>query len=428
MRSKWVEGKLGDFIELKRGYDLPAAQRIRGSYPIISSSGETDCHHEFKVRGPGVVTGRYGTIGQVFYVDQDFWPLNTALYVRDFKGNDPKFVSYFLKTVDFWAYSDKAAVPGVNRNHLHEAKVIIPGLPAQKDIARVLGLLDDLIANINLTNATLEAIAQAIFKSWFIDFDPVHAKAKGLIPEGMHEATAELFPDSFEESVSGVVPAGWRMSPFGKLLCYAIGGDWGTEGPAEGNDERVAIIRGTDIPDLKTGSGMRVPIRYTSKKKLGTRRLVDGDLVLEVSGGSKDQPTGRALYITKELLATFDCPVEPASFCRLLRPTSKEIGLILGQHLEYIYSQGKTWEYQNQSTGIANFQTTHFLEAELVMVPSQKVMQAFNDLVRPMIDMIHANIAEARTLEEIRDTLLPRLISGKLRIPEAEELLEAVAA
>lgn len=114
------------------------------------------------------------------------------------------------------------------------------------------------------------------------------------------------------------------------------------------------------MPDLQSGMMNRVPIRYTSQKKLASRKLQDGDLVLEVSGGSKDQPTGRSLYMTNGLLSQFDCPVEPASFCRLLRPTEPKQGLLLAQHMTYIYADGKTWQYQNQSTGIANFQTTHF--------------------------------------------------------------------
>ncbi|MFX8860296.1 restriction endonuclease subunit S, partial [Acinetobacter baumannii] len=92
-----------------------------------------------KVKGPGVVTGRYGTIGNVYFVKEDFWPLNTTLYVRDFKGNDPRFIAYLLKVVYFNSYSDKAAVPGVNRNHLHQAIVSIPALPEQRAIAAALG-------------------------------------------------------------------------------------------------------------------------------------------------------------------------------------------------------------------------------------------------------------------------------------------------
>ena len=175
----WRMTSLGEVVELKRGYDLPQRDRIPGSVPLVSSSGVTDHHAEAKVKGPGVVTGRYGTLGKVFYVEEDFWPLNTTLYVRDFKGNDPRFISYFLRTLDFFAYSDKAAVPGLNRNHLHQEVVRIPPLDEQCAIAHVLGTLDDKIELNRRMNETLEAMARALYRSWFVDFEPVRAKMEG---------------------------------------------------------------------------------------------------------------------------------------------------------------------------------------------------------------------------------------------------------
>ncbi|THJ34199.1 restriction endonuclease subunit S [Lampropedia aestuarii] len=424
MSSEWLQGKLGEFIELKRGYDLPQAKREPGEILLVSSSGITDKHSSAMVKGPGVVTGRYGTLGQVFYIPEDFWPLNTTLYVKDFKGNDPKFIHYFLKTIDFFAFSDKAAVPGVNRNHLHEALVNVAPLKEQIGIARVLGDLDDRITLLRETNATLEAMAQALFKSWFVDFDPVQAKQQGCAPEGMDAATAALFPDSFEESELGMVPKGWRLVPFGECLSHTIGGDWGNDAPDESNDTRVAIIRGTDIPDLHACSENRVPIRFTTQKKLKNRELKAGDIVIEVSGGSKDQPTGRSILITEEILSRFDCPVEPASFCRLFRPSQIDLSYLLAQQLIFIYAQGKTWEYQNQSTGIANFQTTHFLDTELVAIPTEDVLKKFCEIVVPLVAQM--NGSRIRQLTELRDTLLPRLISGQLRLPEAQALVEPV--
>ena len=208
------------------------------------------------------------------------------------------------------------------------------------------------------------------------------------------------------------LPKGWNSVPFGCLLSHTIGGDWGTEAPDTVNDTRVAIIRGTDIPDLDQAQLSRVPIRYTNKKKLATRRLQVGDIVLEVSGGSKDQPTGRSFHMTANALREFDCPVEPTSFCRLLRPVSLEVGVVLSLHLSCIYQQGKTWEYQNQSTGIANFQTSHFLEAELVVVPPNPVLEVFFGMISPILERRHD--AQGRKLALTRDTLLPKLMSGEL--------------
>lgn len=161
----WATSTLGEAIELKRGYDLPSRDRRDGPYPIVSSSGVSGYHADAKAKAPGVVTGRYGTLGEVHYITQDYWPLNTSLYVRDFKGNDPRFISYFLRSLDFIAYSDKAAVPGLNRNDLHTAMVHLPPINEQRAIAHILGALDDKIELNHRMNETLEATAQLRFSA-----------------------------------------------------------------------------------------------------------------------------------------------------------------------------------------------------------------------------------------------------------------------
>ncbi|MBL0653002.1 restriction endonuclease subunit S [Aeromonas caviae] len=334
----------------------------------------------------------------------------------------PEFLYYnlSLRKDEIRGLAGGSAQPILNKSAFGQVRFDCPPLLQQKAIAAAVGPLDNRITLLRETNATLEAIAQALFKSWFVDFDPVHARARGEEPAGLAPEIAALFPDSFEESEVGLVPKGWKFMPFGELLSHTIGGDWGDEAPNDKNDTQVAIIRGTDMPGLQSGMIGRVPVRYTSQKKLASRKLQDGDLVLEVSGGSKDQPTGRSLYMTNGLLDQFNCPVEPASFCRLLRPASHDLGVLLSQHMTYIYADGKTWQYQNQSTGIANFQTTHFLETELVAVPTDDVLKSFAEIVRSMIDRSH--LTQIAQLATLRDTLLPRLISGQLRLPEAEAM------
>ncbi|WP_299428142.1 restriction endonuclease subunit S [uncultured Meiothermus sp.] len=118
MGIEWREQLLGEVATLQRGFDLPTQERKSGSVPIVSSSGPSDTHSEARVSGPGVVTGRYGTIGQVFYIEQDYWPLNTTLWVKDFHGNLPRYIYYLLQTIDFHQFNDKSSVPGVNRNHV----------------------------------------------------------------------------------------------------------------------------------------------------------------------------------------------------------------------------------------------------------------------------------------------------------------------
>ncbi|HNB54872.1 MAG TPA: restriction endonuclease subunit S, partial [Anaerolineales bacterium] len=122
----WNSGTLGDFFTLQRGYDLPQRERHDGTIPVISSAGVFAYHNEAKAIAPGVVTGRYGSIGKIHYIEEDYWPLNTTLFVKDFKGNDPLFISYLLTRINFDDFNDKTSVPGINRNHIHSIKAAIP--------------------------------------------------------------------------------------------------------------------------------------------------------------------------------------------------------------------------------------------------------------------------------------------------------------
>ena len=149
MSAPWKSESLGNVATLQRGFDLPSRLRKQGTVPIVTSSGIEARHHEAKVKGPGVVTGRYGTIGEVFFVREDFWPLNTTLYVQDFHGNNPRFISYLLRTIAFATHSGKSGVPGVNRNDLHEIVVPLPPtLAEQEAIAEALSDADALIESL----------------------------------------------------------------------------------------------------------------------------------------------------------------------------------------------------------------------------------------------------------------------------------------
>lgn len=417
-------------IPMARVTDVKYGALNLGSARQVSIETFRDYSRRYKAKPRDIIISRVGSYGNTAWVVETEFCLGQNVSSISPKTIDARYLFFALNSDLIWSQIESKVVGSTQKTlslkAIKELKVPRFGEKLEQDIGTLLGVLDDRITLLRETNATLEAIAQALFKSWFVDFDPVHAKQQGRAPEGMDEATAALFPDSFEESELGLVPKGWRLVPFGQLLAHTIGGDWGGDVPDDKNDTRVAIIRGTDIPDLQSGANSRVPIRYTSSKKLASRKLQHGDIVLEVSGGSKDQPTGRSLYLTDGVLGQFDCPVEPASFCRLLRPNSGDLGVLLGKHLAYIYSQGKTWEYQNQSTGIANFQTTHFLETELVVVPSNEVLSEFANTVRPLIDRSH--VTQMQALAELRDTLLPRLISGQLRLPDAEAMLDEVGS
>lgn len=174
----------------------------------MGSAGQNGSHNVAKAKGPGVVVGRSGaSMGRVHYSESDYWPHNTCLYVTDFQGNNPRFAYYVLGSLDLAGYNSGSAQPSLNRNYIYGMPLKIPSRVQQDSIVEVLSALDDRIALLRETNATLEAIAQALFKSWFVDFDPVHARARGEQPADLSPEVAALFPDSFEESELGTIEA-----------------------------------------------------------------------------------------------------------------------------------------------------------------------------------------------------------------------------
>ena len=304
-------------------------------------------------------------------------------------------------------------MPSLNTKILSDVRILYPPLPDQRAIAHILGTLDDKIERNRRMNQTLEEMARAIFQDWFVDFGPVHAKLEGQEPYLPPELW-DLFPDRLVDSALGSIPAGWETRAFGTLLDDVIGGDWGKETPDSSNTEQVSVIRGTDLPNLRGGGVGSVPFRFTTMTKADRRMLQDGDIVVEVSGGSPTQPTGRSMMVTKNLLDRFPGTAVCASFCRRLRPRGWIEGLLASQHLDFLNSAGKMWEYQRQSTGISNFETKRFLEEESIVWPSDCLAAQFANVIGPIVRNTTKN--ESMTLVTQRDALLPQLVSGELRI------------
>ena len=412
MAGEWRDCVLGDVVELKRGYDLPQQDRHAGKVAIISSSGPSGFHDEAKVKGPGVVTGRYGTLGEVFYVREDFWPLNTTLYVRDFKGNDRRFISYFLRGLDFFAYSDKAAVPGLNRNHLHQAPVSVPSdLDEQRAIAHILGTLDDKIELNRRMSETLEAMARALFKSWFVDFDPVRAKSEGRDP-GLPKLLADLFPDSFEDSALGQIPKGWEVKAIGELA-DVVGGS------TPKTDRTEYWEGGThDWVTPKDLSTLSVPVLLDTERKITDFGLA------QISSGLL--PVGTVLLSSRApigYLAIAEIPVAINQGFIAMRPRKGTSNLFLLRWAKAAHDE--IVSHANGSTFLeiskASFRPLR------VVAPAGPVMNAFDRLLRPLYQGVVRHVRQSRTLATLRDSLLPKLISGELRVENADRFVEAVA-
>jgi len=338
---------------------------------------------------------------------------------------DPRFLLYLWLSPDFQRTIASRAVHGstVDRillTELSEYPVEVPDLPEQQRIAHILGTLDDKIELNRRMNQTLEAIARAIFKSWFVDFDPIHAKAEGREPVGMDPETATLFPDSFQESALGKIPKEWGTSQLADHITLALGGDWGKPEPDGTFTEPVYCIRGTDLPALGQGDIADLRLRYLKPSSLRKRALEPDDLVFEVSGGSPTQSTGRSLIVNKALRSSYEYPLVCTNFCRLVRFNSPEIGLFIAMLLDRLYSLGEFFQHETGTTTIKNFAFAKFVQNHQIVLPDERVMSAFSRLVKSLLGARDQNGVESFSLSFTRDTLLPRLLSGEIEVPAEE--------
>lgn len=397
--------RLGDVITLQRGFDLPKKNRKPGNVALVSSAGISDYQAETKVQPPAVITGRYGTLGKVFYLEKPCFPLNTTLWVKDFKGNVPRFCKYLLETIDFYSCSDKAAVPGVNRNHLEELVVRKVSVPDQKAIAHILGTLDDKIELNQKMNQTLEDIAKAIFKSWFVDFDPVRAKAEGR-PTGLPPEISDLFPEELVDSEIGEIPKGWVVSPISDFALH----NKKTVNPSKSGD----TYEHYSIPAFD--SGQTPVLDFGVDIKSNKTVVVEGSLLV-----SKLNPNTPRIWLPKpkdaheQICSTEFMVFTPNENANIAFLWGVFTSSSVSKRMEAIVTGTSKSHQRVKPKDVCNIE---------IGAPNDRLMRTYGDIVLPILNRTINSISESNVIAELRDTLLPKLISGELRIPDAEKFLE----
>lgn len=371
----------------------------------MGSAGPNGTHSKSLAKGPGVVIGRSGaSAGKVHFIEVDYWPHNTCLYVTDFLGNNPRFAFYLLQMLDLGTFNSGSAQPSLNRNFIYSIPLKVPDVDEQDAIVSVLQALDDRITLLRETNATLEALAQALFKSWFVDFDPVRAKMAGRAPDDMDEATAALFPDALEETEFGLVPKGWTVQSLDEIANY-LNGLALQKFPPSGVDD-LPVVK---IAQLRKGD--TVGADKASRSIKPEYIIQNGDVLFSWSGS---------------LEVDIWCGGEGALNQHLFKVTSLRhpkwfYYLWTKHHLEHFRQIAAS-----KATTMGHIQRSHLSGAK-AFVPSPEVMGSADHLLTPILDRIIAGALQASALSELRDALLPRLISGQLRLPEAQSQLEAAA-
>lgn len=322
---------------------------------------------------------------------------------------DAEWLSYFFGLPAFKNYIRGIAVgatmPSINTKILSDVPIYFPEIDVQRNAANVLSLIDDRITLLRETNATLEEIAQALFKSWFVDFDPVRAKQEGRQLEGIDQATAELFSDSFEQSEFGEIPKGWTLEALDKNINFLNGLALQKFPPTGIND--LPVIK---IAQLRKGDAIGADLSASSIKPEYV--VKDGDVLFSWSGS---------------LEVEIWCGGEGALNQHLFKVTSS----IYSKWFIYLWTRKHLNNFReiatSKATTMGHIQRSH-LSAAKILVPDKRLLDAIDLVISPLINKVIENNLQLRSLSSLRDTLLPRLISGQLRPPAPEEQIEAATA
>lgn len=386
--SLWKTTSLGDVITLKRGYDLPKRVREAGEVPVVSSSGRTGTHSVAKIDPPGVVTGRYGTLGMVYFLDQPFWPLNTTLYVQDFKGNNERFVAYFLEGMGLDRWDGAAAVPGLDRNVLHKVKIKWPPLPAQVKISGVLAAYDELIENNLRRIEILEEMAQAVYREWFVEYRfPGHGDVELM------------------ESELGPIPEGWSLSTFGDTFEILGGATPSTKRPEYWEGGELNWFTPSDL----TGHDQM----FISES---TRKITEEGL----AGCSATMfPAGSVMMTSRATLGVLAINTRPA--CTNQGFITCLPNKLVSAHYLYHLLAEMDDVIQSMASGATfkeiskrNFRTIKF------PLPSPTLIESFTSAISPMMDLVENLIAQNANLRTTRDLLLPKLVSGEVDVSDLD--------
>jgi type I restriction enzyme S subunit len=370
----WRTCRLGDVVTLKRGHDLPGHSRQDGDVPVVSSSGITGYHKEAKAIAPGVVTGRYGTLGEVFYLERDYWPLNTALYVVDFKGTHPRFAAYFLKNVLKDYQSDKAAVPGVDRNVLHELKVNAPDQTTQERIAAILSTYDDLIENNRRRMALLEDAARQMYQEWFVRL---------------------RFPGYEHSRIVDGVPEGWQENTLGDVCIN---------------------LRETVSPDTLDPTTPYIGLEHIPRRSIS---LTEWGNVGQVTSTKLRFHAGEILfgkirpYFHKVGIAFVDGVASSDTI--VIRAIEERLNDLVLMTMSSDPFVATTSQNMREGSKMPRADWKQMKEYP-VAVPPDVLLKTFNDTIRTITDQLKNLTFQNQKLRAARDLLLPKLMSGEISV------------
>lgn len=372
-----------------------------GDIPIYGSNGIIGYTEQKKYENK-IILGRVGAYcGSVEYCSSAFNATdNTLITTCDTNKIIYKYAYYLLKEYRLNEFAGGSAQPLITQGYLKHLKCKIPTIGKQKQIASILSAYDDAIENNNKRIAILEKMASELYKEWF-----VRMRFPGY-------ETAD-----FKDSRLGKIPNSFSTIKMNEAFDYYVGGGWGEDESSKDFPIKAYVIRGTDFPRIKVGDISTCPLRYHKTSNYSSRQLNANDILLEVSGGTQEQPVGRTTIISDEILKRFGNSVICASFCKLIRCKSDVVSpKFFYFWMQLLYDTGIIERFQLQSTGIINFKFEYFLRKGDILLPPIELMQQFDNEVTPIMKEIDQLAMLNQNLAKQRDLLLPRLMSGKLEV------------
>jgi type I restriction enzyme S subunit len=394
-----------NLVTLNYGRALKADTRKVGKVPVYGTNGRCGWHDEPLAKAPGLILGRkgQGPLG-VEWCDKDFWVIDTAYFASALTPDlDLKYLYHLVKYVGLNHLKDGTSNPTLSRDSFGAQLFPVPPLAEQNAIAHILGMLDDKIELNRRMNATLEAMARALFQSWFVDFDPARAKLDGRKPAGLDAATAALFPAKFQESPLGPIPHGWELKTADEISTVAIGKTpprkehhWFSENPSDVPWMSIRDLGEADVFISRTSEFLTPE----AVEKFHVKRIPDDTVVL-----SFKLTMGRVAITDGEMLSN-----EAIAHFRLNPQTP------FGSAYLYCYLKGFGYDQLGSTSSIATAINSDMVRGIRVIVPPKGIAQAFEQMVKPLFSQMKSIQQQSCTLATLRDTLLPKLLSGALRV------------
>ncbi|WP_234369076.1 restriction endonuclease subunit S [Brumimicrobium mesophilum] len=405
-------------------------------YPDYSSLGEINplgiIKEEDYLRKEDILfvrsNGNKDLVGRSLYIDKDIKAVYSGFCIRARLTSsvvDPLFCAYYTRSDRFKSSistSGGTNIQNLNQGILANVKLPLFSSRSQKQIAKVLSDLDAKIEVNNKINKELEAMAKTLYDYWFVQFDFPFDFAQGIPDVNGKPYKSSGGKMVYNEELKREVPAGWEVNSFSDWIKNDKSGDWGKETKQGNYVNKVSCIRGADLNGLNGNGEVKSPTRFILEKN-NHKLLEVGDFIIEISGGSPTQSTGRMAFIIEETLDRFENPLICSNFCKAVTLKDKNALYNFAYEWNRLYDAGVLFGWEGKTSGIKNLLFESFVTNHKVAIPDSKVMDLFYDYAKPIHAQIQTNLKENQKLAELRDWLLPMLMNGQVSVSEAEERL-----